>query len=594
MSTVIQQRRAARLPVPVADALVAMAIAAALVAWHAVSGFPTLADGGGDNDSLMRLVRIRDMLAGQGWFDPMQYRMGLDGGLAMHWSRLVDLPIAVLIVLFGEPAALVIWPAALFAAAMFFLLRAARNIGEEAVALPAAVIGGFALYYINVFVPGALDHHNVQLVLALAMLVMLLRHGAPLACGGMAGLCAAVMLVVGMEAAPLVAVACASVALAFLFGTQADARRAAGFGLGFGGAALLCFVATLPPGDWLAPQCDAYSLPQASLAMLGGFGLAAAAITPLAATTAGRIAALGGLGAAAIAVLAVAFPQCLADPYAGLDPRMTRYWLSGVKEAQPALAVLRADPSMFAAYYVTPVIALLVMPFLWRRGEGREMATMTALLAAALLLSLWQVRGSLFSLPLAAIPLAAWVAQARMRAQRNPAARMQLAMAAAWLVSINFVWQMTTELLSGPRQGGAEAAQAIPSVCTGAADYAALAALPTGTVLAISNLGAQILAYTAHSALAGPYHRNVDGNLATLDMLMGDTSAGEPQARSLGIDYVAVCPGNSETTAILGWAPDGLLARLAADDAPAWLEPVPGEASPIRVFRVSTAPTPSS
>src|SRR5690606_28265498 len=52
---------------------------------------------GQDNDDIMRLVQVRDLLAGQGWFDLMQYRLGLEGGILMHWSRLVDLPIAALI-----------------------------------------------------------------------------------------------------------------------------------------------------------------------------------------------------------------------------------------------------------------------------------------------------------------------------------------------------------------------------------------------------------------------------------------------------------------------------------------------------------------
>ncbi|MGO7107918.1 hypothetical protein ACCT22_37095, partial [Rhizobium johnstonii] len=34
---------------------------------------------GPDNDDGMRLVEVRDFLAGQGWFDLMQYRLGLDG-----------------------------------------------------------------------------------------------------------------------------------------------------------------------------------------------------------------------------------------------------------------------------------------------------------------------------------------------------------------------------------------------------------------------------------------------------------------------------------------------------------------------------------
>ena len=40
-------------------------------------------------------------------------------------------------------------------------------------------------------------------------------------------------------------------------------------------------------------------------------------------------------------------------------------------------------------------------------------------------------------------------------------------------------------------------------------------------MLAISNLGSPILAYIRHRVFAGPYHRNVAGNLLALDAFMG-------------------------------------------------------------------------
>src|SRR5690606_35253478 len=69
-----------------ADLGLALAVVLLMLGYHAAGGFPSLADPGGDNDSLLRLVQVRDLLAGQGWYDPMQYRMGPDGGFAMHWS----------------------------------------------------------------------------------------------------------------------------------------------------------------------------------------------------------------------------------------------------------------------------------------------------------------------------------------------------------------------------------------------------------------------------------------------------------------------------------------------------------------------------
>ena len=69
-----------------------------VLALNAFGGFETLSDFRGDNDSLMRLVQVRDLIGGQDWYDLSQYRMGPEGGFTMHWSRVVDAPIAVIVV----------------------------------------------------------------------------------------------------------------------------------------------------------------------------------------------------------------------------------------------------------------------------------------------------------------------------------------------------------------------------------------------------------------------------------------------------------------------------------------------------------------
>ncbi|TIX29706.1 MAG: GtrA family protein, partial [Mesorhizobium sp.] len=66
-----------------------------VVVVNAHAGFPELTNAGGDNDSLLQLVQVRDLLGGQGWFDMHQYRMGPEGGFVMHWSRLLDAPLAL-------------------------------------------------------------------------------------------------------------------------------------------------------------------------------------------------------------------------------------------------------------------------------------------------------------------------------------------------------------------------------------------------------------------------------------------------------------------------------------------------------------------
>ena len=56
----------------------------------------------GDTDDNMRMMQVRGLLHGQGWFDLRQYRLNAPFGANIHWSRLVDLPIAGLILLLRQ------------------------------------------------------------------------------------------------------------------------------------------------------------------------------------------------------------------------------------------------------------------------------------------------------------------------------------------------------------------------------------------------------------------------------------------------------------------------------------------------------------
>lgn len=577
------------------DLLAALAVVAFAILLGASDGFSRLWDAQGDNDSLLRLVEVRDLLAGQGWFDPFQYRMGPEGGFAMHWSRLVDAPIAAIVLAagwaagsreIGESVARALWPSLLLGVGTLLLARAARVAYGPEAAFPALVVGALALVSIGVFQAGAIDHHNVQLVLTLGMGLGLL--GGSFGAAVVAGACAALTLAIGMETLPYVAVGGAIAAGLFLLGGRRESGTAAGFGLGFAAVAAAAFVATIPPARWGPPACDAYSVAQASVAILAGLGLAAvAALGRLADTGSRRLFALGLLGVAVALILVLAFPQCLADPYAGLDPQLKRFWLDGITEAQPVFEIAAKDPAMLLTWYATPLLGLIVVAVaIARNGIRRADAIVGALLLAAFLVSVWQVRGAVFAVALAAIPLSGWIARWRTAASLSPSSGATLALAAAWILSFNAVWSAAGDRLFAPSvPSDASAGTASAGTCYRSDDYAALAALPAATVLSVSNLGSAILAWTPHRALAGSYHRNVEGNLAALDMLMDSPAAAETLARASKVGIVAVCPGNTETTLLADAAPDGLLAALNQGAVPAWLEPIGGGPA-LRLYRV--------
>lgn len=547
-------------------------------------GFKMLDMMGIDNDSQVRLVEVRDLLAGQGWFDLHQYRLGVAEGTSMHWSRLVDAPIALIIWLTtlvtgsqatGETVALILWPALTFIAALYVLLRAVRRFAGTEAMIPAVVIGGFTLYRIGIFSPGALDHHNVELALTLAILTFLLESIDRPKLAALAGVAATLALSIGMETAGYVAFAGIAVSGWFLFKGEKAWRQTAAFGAGFAGTALVTLLLTRSPSQWLSVECDAYSVAQFAVAVVAGAGIAGIAGSKTARSSMPRrLVALAVLGVVLGALLVTAFPQCLAAPYSDVEPRLRDYWMSSITEAQPIWSMVRAMPIAAANYYPVIIVAVACLGWqMYRNGSRLEDGLVVAFLLPAALVSFYQLRGANFALGFSVVPLAAMIAAQRSRLADSPTLGNNLRAVAAWLVSINIIWMLLTVFVISnlsPQQAELEKnSLGGETACLKTEDFATLATLPPARILAVANLGSSILRHTGHHPLAAPYHRNVAGNLLTLDVLSAKPDAARTMIVKGDIDLVAVCRGNSESDNF----PEGSLqSELTAGRAPAWLE----------------------
>ncbi len=572
-----------------------------VVAAEGARGFQTLSAMGVDNDSQVRLVEVRDLLAGQGWFDQQQYRLGMPEGTAMHWSRLVDLPIALIILVasaitgsqaMGENVALVLWPAMTFVAALYLIARGARRFAGDDAMVPATIIGGISLYIVGIFGPGSIDHHNIQLVLTLAALTFLLESYSRPKMAFLAGAAATLTLAVGMETAPYVAFAGLTVAGWYLFKGDSAARSTVNFGLGFATTAVLAFVAAKPPSAWFAVECDAYSIAQFAVAFLGGAGIAVAASMPsMRKTMTRRGLALAGVGALVGVVTLGFFPQCLAAPYADIDPKLIDYWMGSIIEAQPITTVIQLMPVTAASAFPVAIVALAYLAWrIWTQGLRVQDALVAAFLVPAMLVSYYQLRGANFALGFAIMPLAAMVAEQRRHLVANPDLKTNLRVVGAWLVSLNMVWSLAAVMLLSLFQPGYSEAEAQKvtekkTACATAQDYDQLAALPQARIVAITNLGSSILRYTAHHAYAGPYHRNVAGNLVAIDLLSASPTGAQAIADKNNIDLIVVCRGNAESA---NYADGTLQTELNAGRAPAWLSIIPESAGAnLEIYRVA-------
>src|SRR5437588_9415830 len=160
--------------------------------------------GLGDTDDNMRIMQVRALLHGQGWYDLRNYGKTPPYGASIHWSRLVDLPIARLILslrpFLGGPGAerwaVAIAPLIPYLLLLFSMATTARRLlGPTAYLL--AFIGLFLAGSNNsMFAPERIDHHGWQLAL-LALSISSIADRDRVRGGIVLGLSTALSLAIG-------------------------------------------------------------------------------------------------------------------------------------------------------------------------------------------------------------------------------------------------------------------------------------------------------------------------------------------------------------------------------------------------------------
>ena len=566
-------------------ALVWLLASAALLigSWDAIGSraFP------GPDDEL-RMVQLRDLLAGQSWFDTTQYRIdAASGGVAMHWSRLVDLPLMLTVLLteplLGRPnaelAAALAIPMLTFALALLLTARIAWARLGRTEALFAALMLALSLPVLIQMRPMRIDHHGWQLVMALLAVNALFsprrfgRVDGPV----LAGLTLAAWLSISLEAAPMVAAFCALGAWSWAMRRDGGARLGGMLnGLAGGSAALFA----LTQGSW-ANWCDAIS--PVHLAMLATGALGVAVLRKLdPERPATLLAGLGAIAAGALAMLWLAAPACLGSTF-GLDPLVRTFWYDNVAEGLPVWR----QPIAFAFQTVLPpAIGLYAALRLARRHCGIEAQfwrDYAALLAAALLVAVFVTRAGAVAGALAAVPLGwqvlRWLEALRRLARPLPRIGAMAGIALALVPALPATLLMTLA-----------PARAAPPVRESACDIPAgsqtLRRLPRGEMLAAIDIGPRLLYETRHSVIATGHHRGKEGMREVIALFTGPPDRARDRLATRGTRYLVLCPDLTEPMHYARAYPDGLMARLLRGDIPEWLREVPVERGGMLVWRI--------
>jgi hypothetical protein len=552
-------------------------------------------------DDAMRLVQVRDLLAGQSWFDLTQYRMSPPAGVAMHWTRLVDTPLAGLILFFrlftnsaaAEALAVSVWPVFLALPVWLALGRIATRLSDREAGVAALLLALTCRYALGYFLPGEIDHHNAQLALTVLSLALLLDFNES---ARFAVACAALTVLslgIGLETLPYVAMTCATVA-AFWIGQGGEISRSVrAFGFTFAAVALGLTFGVVADHERYSMACDTFSGIYEILAVVGGTGVAAITFVPALCTSRTRRAlAVAALAIVLLAILLLMAPQCANGPYAEISPELGRVWLSQIEEAQSPLLTASIEIGFFFATYVYALVgfaASVAAIFLVERQNRRAAIVVCAFAAAALTVATWELRGAGFAI-LAGLPgIAVTIRQLALRWIR-PGLWRAAAIIVALLAASDLAFAyFGIYILEGPAHVEQRTlARAAGVECIGKDATTQLAALPRGQVADLLYAAPAILLYTNDTVMAGSY-RDFDAILDTYALFTGPPNAGAAILRKHQVDYIATCRlGGAYTYYIKAGGPGGLLSQLDKGHVPPWLTPLPpsGPKHQVQIYKV--------
>ena len=533
-----------------------------------------------DTDDAMRLVQMREFLTGRGWFDLHEMRLGPPDGYDTHWSRLIDAGLAGMYLIFhqfadnalAERLVRTVWP-------MLWLLP--TMVGAAAIAWrvagPAAIPFACLLTVVGQpafrqFVPGRIDHHNVQIALSVLLIAACAWSDRVRFAAAAAGVLTGAALAIGFESLPFVVLGAGAMTLRFVCSREA-ARVLAHYGLAAAASIAVAFAVSVGPSHWGRTACDAIAVNSAAAAIIATLGLAIAATTLAGAGWRARLAGVAASAAAGSAVFLAIEPQCIGGPFAMMDPLVRSLWFVHVSEMESLWTIATTSAPRGAAFAAFPAIGLLCAfaaardPNM-RRDFGFAVAAVALMAAVALTIGMIRTQSyaEWFAIPMVAagaLRLCASFHLDRLAARvfvallLTPAVTSALALAAVTAVTHPQVESRNSRIAEG---------------CRRSETYAELARLPPGRVATDIDNGPFVLALTPHSVLSAPYHRLAAPIIAAHRIFAFPPDAAREVVAEAKPDYLVVCGrpflggiGEAERAASL-WG------RLAAGQVPDWLE----------------------
>lgn len=550
------------------------------------------------NDDIMRLLMVRDWLAGQGWYDARQYQMLPPEGLSLHWSRYVDVGIAAFIVPLSyvvpmntaEQVAAAIWPTMLLLLTILAIGFGTRRVFGTLPACFAVLCVAFWPLTADLHMAaGNLDHHNVQLLMMIVVAFALIWPSRPIAAGITGGVAAAFSLAIGLEGLPfIVGAGLAFLTRALFVATPMSRQLLVVFCITLGVASALLMMGQTAPSLWAQPVCDQLGTPTLALIAVA----ATACIVPMVArrllpSTAWQLGATIGLTVIGVGLAWPLLSGCLDGPYGDLPLEVQNIISERIVEAKPGLVYLQAHTESALIFGLPVVVALLTGAILWLSAlrTGRSMAYRDQAVGLLLILGLVgfammfvQMRTVIMAAPV--VPIIGGVVVAKFvkgyLQGRDPVQALAAIVVAVMISSPAVVTGPVTALMT---QDDTEAR----TTAANCRDYASLQALnevPPAIVLTTVSYGPALIWATHHKGVSGPYHRSAAAFSNGIVPFMLESAEMAEYVRNAGATHLLLCRGNRYDSDFVtdmanGGSADWLRPVALNDDAQLFFEVLP-------------------
>lgn len=558
----------------------ALALSIILALAMLIIRYPNVAEWNlGDNDNFMRLHQIKTFIESPSWYlHPLQDFNPQDGQI-MHWSRLPDLPILAAyypLKLFvthelALQISISVLPLIYLLALVYFLTRITCTVFNVKPPFLTVIYAFFSVASLK-FLPGHIDHHNLQLLLFSCFIWALFSpqyHQKRYLYT--ASISIALSLLIGLEALPFYILSLGFLAIYALYYDLKKLIHIRNIALQVTLFGALLMALFQPVGSWFNPQYDILTLPLLCFFLAAALSLSITKLHPtflvLLLTT-----------ALCVSFTWTIFPDVLKPPFLTYPNLLIKYWLSHVSEARPLPQVFTEAKHFSSNWlYIGTIFPAIFSIFLLK--ESKQRVYYLIFLISLLPAIFWQVRTILFSSVLA-IPLQVIIGLKIFHKVNTPIIRIIIPL---------FISPILFAVVISHMEGNLQKEQDKKELSSlNATDLIKQLGITGKKIFAPMDQGANIITLTNNAIITAPYHRNIRGNLLYINTLLSDDLDNTYSLlKREGIELFMFEKKDSQNKYMSQEKSNqSLLQRMLDDNPPSWLIPIGDNGDGITLYKL--------